>query len=376
MLLPSENICDPTEADQDGASACGTEYPESEVSFGDYLPQPCSRPTASPGRADQDSAEDQAPKYPRSCQITGDVQSLEPAEADRHARHQKFNQQDRQQSCERSSQPAEDPRFTETQYPDIEESLAEDFRQPADNASDAPWSEQDQMKKDLPIQAQQNTFPTDPATAGDHPEQQTETITGTQYPDWEDDESACPEADAEPCPPDPELQQATNALQDGSDNLLGNCRGNKVLAATQYPDIEADGLPSPNAAHKAWTASEEAPQSSHSPLDQDAEDDEPLATQYPDIEDEGLPCEDAALPASGRQEAPESSGRGLQMHASEDEVPAGTQYPDLDEEDSLSQSQLRQPGTADPEEDIAPDAHSDFDAELDDFLAEQVFLRV
>ena len=373
---PSANKSEPAAADQDAASDCGTEYPESEVSLGDCLPHP-DDPTFSPGSADPAAAAEQAPERPRDYQTIAEFQSQKAVELQRHARHQNFSQQDRQQDGKEASQPAEDAHFTETQYPDVEESRAEDVDQPANITSDPLWSKQDPASKELLNQAKRHATDTATATVSDHPEERAENITGTQYPDWEDDESAYPKAEAEACSPASNLQQTFNALQDGSDHQPGNSREDEMPAATQYPDIEDDDLPSPSAAQAAQIAPapQEAPQSSHSPLQTDAEDEVPLATQYPDIEDDGPPCQDAAEIAPGLRGGPQTISRDLQADGGEDEVPNATQYPDLDEDDSLSQSQPQYHARAEPEEDIAPDAHSDFDAELDDFLAEQVFSR-
>lgn len=359
--IPSVTSPDPTAADKDDASVCSTEYPESEVSLGDCLLDPDAA-AASPGRADAATAVEVAPTDVDICPAAADVQKWEAAEADKQ---EGASQQERQQDCLSISKAAEDAPPIETQYPEFEESFAEDFREPAPDVEDPPWSIQNQERQDLLPEAPCNSIIT--ATAADPPEQQAEDVAGTQYPDWEDDESANSEADAAPCLPAPDSKQEGNGLRDNNKGLSDKSKEDAVPTATQYPDIEDDDLPPQGAV-------QEAPPNSHTSPQAEVQEDEALiATQYPDIEDDDIPHPVPAQAASDLQEPPQNSSRVLQADAAENEAPTATQYPDLDEEDSLSQSQPQQHVRAEPEEDIAPDAHSDFDAELDEFLAEQVF---
>ena len=200
--------------------------------------------------------------------------------------------------------------FTETQYPDVEESLAEDFNKPAVDTDSLDQLKQSHVREESPPDARSHSDAS--IAASDQPVQQAEIISGTQYPDWEDDE----------------LEEAHTA------------------ASLQPPA-----------------------------LCQDVMEGAPAATQYPDFEeDEPLGQNDLA---QALQEAPNSIARELHIHGDEDALPAATEYPDLDEEEenhSQGQSHEHAGAAVDPqiEEDNAPDAHSDFEAELDDFLAEQV----
>lgn len=128
---------------------------------------------------------------------------------------------------------------------------------------------------------------------------------------------------------------------------------------------------------------------------ENAED--PTTTQYPDMEEEegmgldpppdtepsrliakprdepgqGLCADQRAanepLPTTAQDVVPEMTAQAI----SDDEQPAGTQYPDIDDEEEVFNCQ---PASRMPDGPAAglPDTQSDFDAELEDFLAEQV----
>lgn len=302
--------------DKDDASDCGTEYPESDVSLGDCLPYPDAL-EAPPETVNRAAFREEASKQPEEHQ-TADVRHqqanicdelpLEAAHEDEGK--QLASEQNEQQGGKSISQAPKAVPFTETQYPDVEDSLAEDFNKPAVDTDSLDQPKQSHVREGSPPGARSHSNAS--IAASDQPIQQAEITSGTQYPDWEDYELEEAHAAASPQPPAP-------------------C--------------------------------------------QDVREDAPAATQYPDFEEDD-PLGQNAL-AQALQEAPNSVARELRIEGDEDALPAATQYPDLDEEEeNHSQGQSHEHAGAavesQMEEDNAPDAHSDFEAELDDFLAEQV----
>lgn len=164
----------------------------------------------------------------------------------------------------------------------------------------------------------------------------------------------------------------------------------KEAAATQYPDIEeVELIGLPIETQQIGRGGKKDPVVSttadgRGPFE--GEDAGPTCTQYPNLDDEDfdldLPVEHPSINREGNSQGnhPKGSlpggGMGLEAERGEDQEPAATQYPDIDEEDFTdlvtSRPEVAAPSGAMDRDEREPDAYSDFDAELDDFLAEQV----
>lgn len=214
----------------------------------------------------------------------------------------------------------------------------------------------------------------------------------TQYPDTEDIEGldAYLESDVGPAEPDPQNSTPDAPPAEKGIGKLGQSgpgssqplhqQQEEAVSETQYPELDEEDSAEPETharrQHVLQTSAQAENVSDPAPADENG--DLPTETQYPDLEEESDVCKGGSADG-GEGPAPtaERAFPGQPVGGSPEPVepdeqerePAGTQYPDLDDDDMDFQPDVREPEAA---AGSPHDAQADFDAELDQFLAEQV----
>ena len=348
-------------AEEDNVSECGTEYPDSDASF-----DACSADAAQDGEAPErgllppsdEATGGQAP--PADCRDAAHVQGVTAQHKEDEAREQSGCMPIKGQR--QGAAPGLDDEgaaFSETQYPETElidtfEALSSLSTEPKAEKSGqtVPLDQQGMPKDSQPAQSQQ-------------PSNVQPGFSETQYPD--DEALAGEEAGAVRKRDAPVLAVAHG---DAEHDDVGP-------AATQYP--ESDEEVGPSQQHPPRQSPDKGgtgdPSLAQRDL-QDADDVDAVGTQYP-ASDEEYPSQ----PLAGHST---HGGAGIGVAAvaqasvqpvveDPDDVPQATQYPDFDTEDGIAQgtSGMQEASVAEQAEPY-PDEHSDYDAELDQFLAEQV----